>query len=200
MHDDRSRRHHRSAGRRGGGGAPDRRGNRGSTQVAPVRVDSLAPLGGGDRGHRPRAVRPAWRPRLRRGRSQPSAMATRCRCGATAALVLADGTAFWGRGFGAHTADARAGGRGLLQHRHDRLSGDADRSVLCRADHHLHLPAYRQRRHQRRGHRGRHDRGPRSGGEAGHHRTVQLAVGRSTWTPGSGHAGSLAWPGWTRGR
>ena len=62
MHDDRSRRHHRSAGRRGGGGAPDRRGNRGGAQVAPVRVDSLAPLGGGDRGHRPRAVRPAGRP------------------------------------------------------------------------------------------------------------------------------------------
>ncbi len=26
--------------------------------------------------------------------------------GATAAMVLADGAVFWGRGFGAHTADA----------------------------------------------------------------------------------------------
>ena len=120
--------------------------------------------------------------------------------GATAALVLADGTTFWGRGFGAHTGTARPGGRGLLQHRHDRLSGDADRSVLRRSDHHLHLPAYRQRRHQRRGHRGRHDRGPRSGGEAGHHRTVQLAVGaapgrlapgtRDRWRGRGGHAGA----------
>ena len=38
--------------------------------------------------------------------------------GATAALVLADGTAFWGRGFGAHTRRG-AGRRGRVQHRHD---------------------------------------------------------------------------------
>ena len=74
--------------------------------------------------------------------------------GATAALVLADGSVFWGRGFGAFTSGTAPVGRGLLQHRHDRLPGDADRPVLCRADHHLHLPAYRQCRHQRRGHRG----------------------------------------------
>ena len=30
----------------------------------------------------------------------------------------------------------------------DRLSGDPDRSLLCRADHHLHLSAYRQCRRQ----------------------------------------------------
>ena len=35
----------------------------------------------------------------------------------------------WGRGFG---ADGRGGRRGLLQHRDDRLSGDHDRSLLCR--------------------------------------------------------------------
>ena len=51
------------------------------------------------------------------------------------------------------------GRRGLLQHRHDRLSGDPDRPVLCRADRHLHLPAYRQCRHQQRGHRDGEPRG-----------------------------------------
>ena len=44
---------------------------------------------------------------------------------ATAALVLADGTVFWGKGVG---AAAPGGGRGLLQHLDDRLSGDPDRS------------------------------------------------------------------------
>ena len=40
------------------------------------------------------------------------------------------------------------GRRGLLQHRDDRLSGNPDRSLLCRADHHLHLSPYRQCRDQ----------------------------------------------------
>ena len=75
--------------------------------------------------------------------------------GTTAALVLADGSVFWGRGFGAAGIARR---RGLLQHQHDRLSGDPDRSLLCRADHHLHLPAYRQCRRQPRGHRDRRRR------------------------------------------
>ena len=63
-----------------------------------------------------------------------------------AALVLADGTVFWGSGFGARGAGGR---RGLLQHRDDRLPGDPDRSVLCRSDHQLHLSAYRQCRDER---------------------------------------------------
>ena len=67
-----------------------------------------------------------------------------------AALVLADGTVFWGRGIG---ATGQRGRRGVLQHRDHRLSGDPDRPLLCRADHHLHLPAYRQCRRQPRGHR-----------------------------------------------
>ena len=50
--------------------------------------------------------------------------------------MLADGTFFEGAGFG---AAGSGGGRGLLQHRDDRLSGDPDRSVLCRADRGLHL-------------------------------------------------------------
>ena len=58
--------------------------------------------------------------------------------------------------------DRPGGRRGLLQHRHDRLPGDPDRSLLCRPDHHLHLPAYRQCRHQRGGHRDR-----QHGGDAG---------------------------------
>ncbi len=95
--------------------------------------------------------------------------------GATACLVLADG----GGALGARLwrPRGRCRGRGLLQYRHDRLSGDADRPVLRRADHHLHLPAYRQRRRQSRGHRGDDDRRPRPGGEAGHHRALQLAGG-----------------------
>ena len=59
--------------------------------------------------------------------------------GATAALVLADGSVFWGRGFGAHTGRA-GGGRGVLQHRHERLPGDADRSLLRRADYTFTFP------------------------------------------------------------
>ena len=55
----------------------------------------------------------------------------------------------------------RRGRRGLLQHLDDRLPGDHDRSLLCRPDHHLHLPAHRQRRRQPRGHRDHHDRRPR---------------------------------------
>ena len=70
------------------------------------------------------------------------------------------------------------GRRGLLQHRDDRLRGDPHRSVLCGADHHLHVPAHRQCRHQRGGHRDR-----QHGGDAGrarrdpplrHHRAVEL--------------------------
>ena len=71
---------------------------------------------------------------------------------ATALLVLQDGTVLEGFGIG---ADGRGDRRGLLQHRDDRLSGNPDRPLLCRPDHHLHLPAYRQCRHQRRRHRDR---------------------------------------------
>ena len=60
-------------------------------------------------------------------------------------VMLADGTFFEGTGFG---AAGRGGGRSLLQHRHDRLSGDPLRSLLCRADRRLHLSPYRHRRHQ----------------------------------------------------
>ncbi len=62
---------------------------------------------------------------------------------------------FWGQGVG---APGTRGRRSLLQHRDDRLSGDPDRSLLCRADHHLHLSAYRQCRRQSRGHRDRRRR------------------------------------------
>ena len=53
------------------------------------------------------------------------------------------------------SAPPARGRRGLLQHRDDRLRGNPHRPVLCRADHHLHLPAYRQCRHQRGRHRER---------------------------------------------
>ncbi len=69
--------------------------------------------------------------------------------------------------------------RGVLQHRHDGLPGDPDGSLLCRADHHVHVPAYRQRRHERGGHRERQCRlvvrraRRRAGG--GDHGSVELA-------------------------
>ena len=44
----------------------------------------------------------------------------------------------------------RGGGRGLLQHCHDRLSGDPDRPVLHGPDRGLHLPACGQHRNHRR--------------------------------------------------
>ena len=163
---------HRPAGRRRGGGARARRRHRGGAQVAPARRHPAAPLAGADRRHRPGAGRHPRRAAAGDRTAMPDP--TSPPAGATAALVLADGAVFWGRGFGA-TRRGRARRRGLLQHRHDRLSGDADRPVLCRADHHLHLPAYRQCRRQRRGYRGDHDRRARPGGEAGHHRAVQLA-------------------------
>src|SRR5579871_1599725 len=48
----------------------------------------------------------------------------------------------------------RGGGRrGVLQHRHDRLPGDSDRSLVHGADRRLHVPARRQCRRQPRGHR-----------------------------------------------
>ena len=90
----------------------------------------------------------------------------------TACIVLANGQVFYGRGFG---AAGRRGGRALLQHRHDRLPGDHDRSLLCRADRHLHLPAHRQRRGERRGRRDRRPGRRRHGGEVGPDRAVELA-------------------------
>ena len=55
---------------------------------------------------------------------------------------------------GAGARRHRLGGRrGVLQYGHHRLSGDPDRPLLRRPDHHLHLPAHRQRRHQPRGYR-----------------------------------------------
>ena len=95
---------------------------------------------------------------------------------ATAALVLADGAVFWGKGVG---AAAPGGGRGLLQHLDDRLPGDHHRSLLCRPDHHLHLPAYRQCRHQRRGHREHQPGRARRGAARRHHRARQLARGQA---------------------
>ncbi len=72
-------------------------------------------------------------------------------------------------------AQRRPGRRAVLQHGHERLPGDADRRLLRRADHHLHLPAYRQCRRQPRRHGGDQPGRPRPGREAGRHRAVQLA-------------------------
>ncbi len=66
-------------------------------------------------------------------------------------------------------------GRGVLHHRHDRLPGDADRSLLRRADHHLHFSPYRQRRLQPRGSGGRRPRLPGLDRQAGGDGTGKLA-------------------------
>ena len=74
--------------------------------------------------------------------------------------------------------------RGVLQHRHDRLPGDPHRSLLRRADHHLHLPAHRQRRRQQRGHRDLQPRGPlgraRRRAARPDHRPVELSRRRAS--------------------
>ena len=67
-----------------------------------------------------------------------------------AALVLADGSVFEGELFGAEPPERDRQRRGGLQHRDERLPGGDHRSVLRRADHHLHLPAHRQLRRSTR--------------------------------------------------
>ncbi len=62
---------------------------------------SVAPLASGDRRHRARPRRLSGEPVGGRPPGRPRHAAA----GATAALVLADGTVFWGRGFGAHSLD-----------------------------------------------------------------------------------------------
>ena len=88
-----------------------------------------------------------------------------------AALVLADGTVF----LGPRRRRKRVGGRGgLLQHRDHRLSGDPDRPLLCRPDHHLHLPPYRQCRSQPGRHRNHDARRARSRPAHSDHRAGKL--------------------------
>ena len=77
----------------------------------------------------------------------------------TALLVLADGTVLEGFGLG---ATGHAVGEVCFNTAMTGYRGNPHRPVLCRADHHLHLPAYRQCRHQRRRHRDR-----QHGGDAG---------------------------------
>ena len=72
--------------------------------MATGRRDPVAALDRGDRRHRPGARRSA----RRTAPDRPNRMQRPP--GATAALVLADGRVFWGRGFGAHTADSAAVG------------------------------------------------------------------------------------------
>ena len=76
----------------------------------------------------------------------------------TALLVLADGTVMEGFGLGAR---GHAVGEVCFNTAMTGYRGDPHRSLLCRADHHLHLSAYRQCRRQRRGHRdGEHGGAP----------------------------------------
>jgi hypothetical protein len=63
--------------------------------------------------------------------------------------VLADGSVFEGELIGANPRAGRHR-RGRVQHRAQRLPGGDHRPELRRPDHHLHVPAHRQLRHQRR--------------------------------------------------
>ena len=141
--------------------------------MAPVPGHSRPPLAGRGRGHRPVLGGDA---RTNPTRGKPIHARSQRRAGRCHRRA---GPRRWQRllGCGLRRPYRRgAGGRGVLQHRPDRLPGNPDRSVLCRADHHLHLPAYRQCRRQSRGYRGDQHRRARPGGEAGHHRAEQLAV------------------------
>ncbi len=71
---------------------------------------------------------------------------------ADALLVLADGDRRSKARRSAHvrTTTACRDGRGRVQHRALRLPGDPHRPVVRGADHHLHVPAHRQLRRQRR--------------------------------------------------
>ena len=112
--------------------------------------------------------------------------------GATAALVLADGAVFWGRGFGAHTAAPAPVGEvcfntGMTGYQETLTDPSYAGQIITFTFPHI-------------GNVGTNaedieattDRRPRPGGEAGRHRAVQLARRRSTWTPGCARA---AWPG-----
>ena len=96
--------------------------------------------------------------------------------GATAVLVLADGSLFWGRGFGAHTPAAGPVGEvcfntGMTGYQETLTDPSYAGQIIT-----FTFPAYRQRRHQQRGHRGRDHRRPGPGRKAGHHGTIQLAL------------------------
>ncbi len=76
-------------------------------------------------------------------------------------LVLADGTVFEGRPFGARGDDDR---RSRLHHGDDRLPGGAHRPLVLRADRHDDRARDRQRRRQRRRHGGGRRTRPRVAG------------------------------------
>ena len=67
-----------------------------------------------------------------------------------AALVLADGSVFEGELLGAEPPDGVASGEVVFNTVLTRLPGGHHRPVVRRPDHHLHLPAHRQLRRQRR--------------------------------------------------
>ena len=78
-------------------------------------------------------------------------------------------------------SDGRDEGRALLQHRHDRLSGDHDRPLLCGPGRDLHLPSYRQCRRQHRRRRGGPVACRRDGRALGSDGAVELACGEPTF-------------------
>ena len=99
-----------------------------------------------------------------------------------AALVLADGTVFWGRGVG---ATGRAVGEVCFNTSITGYQEILTDPSYAGADHHLHLSAYRQCRRQLRGHRSDHPGGARPRDPHPDHRAGQLPRRRSRSTPGS---------------
>ncbi len=106
-----------------------------------------APVGAGGRARRFRPLPMQTQPQSRSPWDDPKP---------TALLVLADGTVLEGIGFG---AAGHAVGEVCFNTAMTGYRGDPHRSILCRPDHHLHVPPYRQCRHQRRRHRDRQSRG-----------------------------------------
>ena len=144
-------------------------GTRGDTQVAAVARCPKQALGRGDRRHRPAALCPLGRPKPGYCHARIRNARRRHRCARARGRHRVLGPRL-------RRAQRWPRRRGLLQHRHERLSGDADRPVICRADHHLHLPAYRQHRRQPGGPGGDDHRRPGPGGAAGCDRAEQLAL------------------------
>ena len=96
--------------------------------------------------------------------------------GATAALVLGDGSVFWGRGFGAHTGEPPVGevcfNTGMTGYQETLTDPSYAGQIITFTFPHI-------------GNVGTNAEdieaatiaGPRAGGEAGHHRALQLARG-----------------------
>ena len=181
-------RNHRSPGRRGGGGAAAGRRHRGGAQMAAEPRLSGPALAGADPGDRLSAAMPSPAPagptRHRRSRGPPcrtppspaGGRHRRPRAGATAAV-------FWGRGFGAHTAEPPVGevcfNTGMTGYQETLTDPSYAGQIITFTFPHIGNVGVNPEDMEATQHRR-----ARPGGEAGHHRAEQLAGGRSICRPG----------------